>query len=95
MAAKSIAAAGEDPDRYFAERGYALRVEQRNHDDELPRRAKTRGCTHWADVVSVERGHVVASSYGAGMSDAEAKESALRRWRVEQEPSPPLPRRLP
>ena len=75
----------EDPDTYFGERGYVLRVEQRSRD----------GGTHWADVVSLETGEVIAASSGVGMTEAEAKERALRRWRVEQEPPPPLPRRLP
>jgi hypothetical protein len=62
-----------------------LRVEERSRD----------GGTHWADVVSLETGGVIAASYGAGTTEAEAKARAVRRWRVEQEPPPPLPRRLP
>lgn len=84
-----------DPDVYFGERGLVLRVEERNLDSQLPPDAKTRGSTHWADLVSSRDGHIVASSYGAGMNSAQAKQSALRRWRVEEEPPPPLPRRLP
>jgi hypothetical protein len=85
----------DDPDAYFAERGYELRVERRDLDAELPRKAPSRGSTHWADVVASDTGQLVAASYGAGMSEAEARRSALKRWTVEQEPRPPLPRRLP
>ena len=84
-----------DPDDYFAERGFVLHVKERNLDEELPLDAESRGSTHWADLVSSEDGHTVASSYGAGLSEAEAKKRALLRWRVEEEPPPPLPRRLP
>ena len=84
-----------DADAYFAERGLVLRVEERNLDEELPPDAETRGSTHWADLVSSQDGHNVASSYGAGMSDVQARKSALRRWRVEEEPPPPPSRRLP
>jgi uncharacterized protein (DUF111 family) len=84
-----------DPDSYFAERGYALRVEERNLDNELPTTAATRGSTHWADLVSAEDGRTIRRAYGAGKSDQEARIRALRRWWVEEEPpEPPLPHRL-
>ena len=84
-----------DPDSYFAERGYALRVAERNLDARLPRSAESRGSTHWADLVSARSNEVVAQAYGSGQSVEEAKTRALERWIVEQEPPPPLPRRLP
>lgn len=84
-----------DPDAYFAERGFLLRVAERNLDSELPRKPKSRGSTHWADLVSVRSGDVVAESYGSGSNVDEAKTSALKRRIVEQERPEPLPRRLP
>ena len=83
------------PDEYFGERGFVLRIEERNLDAELPRNAKSRGSPHWADLVSAKSGEVVARSYGAGQSVDEAKLSALKRWVVEQEPPASLPYRLP
>jgi len=84
-----------DPDAYFAERGFLLRVAERNLDSELPREAESRGSTHWADLVSASSGEVLAPSYGSGRTVDEAKTSAVRRWVVEQERPPPLPHRLP
>lgn len=75
-----------DPDAYFQQRGYSLRVERRDLDDELPKDAPSRGRTHWADLMSTRTGQVVAASYGAGMSIEEAKASAQKRYIVEQEP---------
>lgn len=84
-----------DPNSYFAERGFALRVEVRNLDSELPRAAK-RGSAHYADLVSLDDGRMIRQAYGAGSSDEEARASALNRWWVEEErPEPPLPHRLP
>jgi hypothetical protein len=40
--------------------------------------------THWADLVSLETGSVVARWYGGGMDEAQAVRSAGRRWRTEQ-----------
>jgi hypothetical protein len=74
-----------DPDEYFHHRGYSLRVERRNLDDELPKDAASRGSTHWADLVFTQTGHAVAD-YGCGMSVEEAKASAWRRYIAEQEP---------
>lgn len=73
-----------EADAYFAERGFSLRVEQRNLDDDLPRDAPSRGSTHWADLVESKTGRVIARSYGSGMSVDEAKESARMRYIVEQ-----------
>ena len=73
-----------DPDTYFAEHGFVVRVEERNLEAVLPRDAVTRDCTHWADLVSGRSGQVLAHNYGSGMSDAEARKSALARWRMEQ-----------
>jgi len=84
-----------DPDTYFAKRGFVLRVAERNLDSDLPRTAATRGSTHWADLISARSGEVVSRSYGAGKSVNEAKLRALKRWIVEEEPSAPLPHRLP
>jgi hypothetical protein len=75
-----------EADAYFAQRGFSLRVEPRDLDDELPRDAPSRGSTHWADLVSSRTGRVVARSYGSGLSAAEAKESARMRYIVEQDP---------
>jgi hypothetical protein len=73
-----------EADAYFADRGFSLRVEQRNVDDDLPRHAPSRGSTHWADLVDTKTGRVIARSYGSGMSVEEAKESARMRHIVEQ-----------
>ena len=75
-----------DPDAYFQQRGYSLRVERRDLDDELPKNAPSRGSTHWADLVLIRTGQVIAASYGSGMSADAAKASAQRRYIVEQEP---------
>jgi hypothetical protein len=72
------------PDAYFEKRGFLLRVERRNLDDELPKYAQTRGSTHWADLVSIRTGEVFAANYGCGMSAEEARVSARRRYIVEQ-----------
>jgi hypothetical protein len=87
----AVTQAASDPDAYFAERGLVLRVAERNSDPELPQKGESRESTHWADVVSARSGEVVAQSYGSGRSVDEAKTRALKRWIVEQEPSPPLP----
>jgi hypothetical protein len=47
-----------DADAYFEQRGYWLRVERRDLDDELPKDAPSRGSTHWADLVSNRTGEV-------------------------------------
>jgi hypothetical protein len=75
-----------EADAYFEQRGYWLRVERRDLDDELPKDAPSRGRTHWADLVSNQTGEVVAADYGSGMSVEDAKASARRRYIVEQEP---------
>jgi hypothetical protein len=75
-----------DPDAYFAERGFLLRVAERNLDSELPPGTLALGWTHWADLVSVRSGQVAAPSYGGGFGVEEAKASALHRWIVEQDP---------
>jgi hypothetical protein len=73
-----------DPDTYFERRGFLLRIDRRNLDDELPKHTPSRGSTHWADLVSTRTGQVVAASYGSGMSVREAKASARKRYIVEQ-----------
>ncbi len=73
-----------EADAYFEKRGFLLRVERRNLDDELPKYAQTRGSTHWADLVSIRTGEVFAANYGCGMSVEEAKERARSRYTVEQ-----------
>ncbi len=73
-----------EADAYFEQRGFSLRVERRNLDDELPKYAQTRGSTHWADLVSIRTGKVFFANYGCGMSVEEAKERAQRRYIVEQ-----------
>ena len=92
---RAVTEGASDPDAYFAERGFLLRVVERSLDSQLPRKAKSRGSTHWADLVSARSGEVMAPSYGSGRSVDEAKTSAFRRWVVEQEPPAPLPHRLP
>lgn len=84
-----------DPDKYFAARELLLRVERRDMDAELPPSAESRGRTHWADLLASEDGRIIARSYGSGMSDSQAKRSALRRWVVEEEPTPAPTHRLP
>jgi hypothetical protein len=91
----AVTEGASDPDAYFAERGFLLRVAERNLDSQLPRNAESRGSTHWADLVSARSGKVVAQSYGSGRSVEEAKTRALKRWIVEQDPPAPLPHRLP
>lgn len=64
----------DDPDSYFAERGYELACHE--------------GDSHvWADLCRVGGG-AIARRYGRGDSVESAKERALRRWIVEQEPPP-------
>jgi hypothetical protein len=75
-----------DPDAYFQQRGYSLRVDRRNLDDELPKDAASRGSTHWADLVLTQTGQVAARDYGSGMSVEEAKARARMRYIQEQEP---------
>jgi hypothetical protein len=75
----AVTQGASDPDAYFAERGFVLRVAERNLDAELPLKAESRGSTHWADVVSAESGEVVAQLYGSGRSVEEAKTRALKR----------------
>ena len=48
----------------------------------------------WADLVSTDSDFEVPQ-YGVGATETEAVIRAKQRWRVEQEPPPPLPRRLP
>lgn len=73
-----------DADEFFAERGFSLRVEQRDLDDRLPKYANSRGSTHWVDQVSIRTGKVVAESYSSGMSVDEAKARARKRY-IEEE----------
>jgi hypothetical protein len=61
-----LAVSNEEPNAYFAERGYQLVVVERDLDSELPRGALSRGSTHWADLVRIETGEVVVRSYGSG-----------------------------
>jgi hypothetical protein len=80
-----------DPDAYFARRGFSLRVERRNLDDELPKNTPSRGNTHWADLVLTRTGEVFSACYGSGMSVEEAKASARRRYIIEQGPGDESP----
>jgi hypothetical protein len=90
---RGVTEGARDPDGYFAERGFLLRVAERDLDSQLPPDAPSRGSTHWADLISARSGEVVAPSYGAGQSTEEAKSSALRRWIEEQEPPTENPQR--
>jgi hypothetical protein len=92
---RTVAGVTEDPDEYFAERGVLLHVAERGLDSELPRKAPSRGSTHWADLISAKSGEIISRSYGSGYTEDEAKRRALERWVVEQEPPPALPHRLP
>jgi hypothetical protein len=78
----------DDPDSWFARRGFRLRVELRNLDDALRRKghphAPSIGSTHWADLVLLRTGEVIQAAYGSGMSDEEAKERARLRYCQEQ-----------
>jgi hypothetical protein len=74
----------DDPDRYFLERGFALRiVEDAAHGD------------FSADLLSGKRKRrLIKARYGSGSSREEAAQRAMHRYHVEQEPQPTLPRRL-
>jgi hypothetical protein len=74
----------EDPEAYFAERGFALHMHEDPDDGD------------WAaDLVSQSGGRTLQVRYGSGESPDDAALSAQRRYHVEQEGEPPLPRRLP
>ena len=74
----------EDPQSYFAERGFALFVvKDATHGD------------YSADLLSADKSLRLQWRYGSGASKEEAAQSALRRYHAEEEPPPPLPRRLP
>jgi hypothetical protein len=83
---EAVIEGGSDPDAYFAERGFVLRVAEQNRDSELPPGAWSPSRTHWADLLSARTGEVVARSYGGGLTGDEAKARAVSRWIVEQEP---------
>lgn len=51
--------------------------------------------THWADLVSLDTGKVVAGWYGGGMGEAQALRSAERRWWTEQAQSVSQPDQAP
>ncbi|MDQ3822650.1 MAG: hypothetical protein M3321_05360 [Actinomycetota bacterium] len=70
-----------EAEAYFRERDFGVRT---HHTDGK----------WWADLVSL-RSRFEAPMYGVGSTEIEAIVSAKRRWIVEQEPSPPLSRRLP
>jgi hypothetical protein len=68
-----------DPDRYFAERD-GICLDAYESDGEW-----------WCDLRTPGRERVI-SRYGRGMSAPDCKESAVRRWAIEQE-GPDLTRR--
>lgn len=70
-----------EAEAYLRERNFSARTYQ-------------SGGRWWADVAST-RGDYVFPKYGVGSTASEAIVSAKRRWVVEQEPLPPLGRRLP
>jgi hypothetical protein len=73
----------DDPETYFANRGWSLAVRRdREHGD------------YSADLTFDETGGL-ERRYGCGASEREAGVNAVHRWHVEQDPDPPLPRRLP
>jgi hypothetical protein len=74
----------EDPEAYFARRGFSLLVvNDAVHGD------------YSADILSEDRSRCVADRYSSGSSEEQAAISAVRRWHVEQDSPPPLPLRLP
>jgi len=75
----------DDPDAYFASRGFALAV----YEDAIE--------GDWsADLLSGDRERMLQRRYGSGASANDAALRAQRRYHVEQEPGrPPLPHRLP
>jgi hypothetical protein len=77
----------------FAERGFGLKVEQRDMSDEIARQgypdAPSRRHTHWADLVSLRNGEVVQRGYGSGLSEENALARAHERWLQEQGDDPP------
>ena len=81
---RTLEVVADEPDEWFARRGFRLRVELRNLDNATTRRSQSERPTHWADLVSLSTGDVIAPAYGSGMSDEEAKQSARQRYREEQ-----------
>jgi hypothetical protein len=74
----------DDPEKYFEDRGFVLFVIK----------AATEA-DYSADLLSADRRLCLQWRYGSGATAEEAAQSALRRYHVEEEPDPPLPRRLP
>ena len=74
----------DEPDAYFAARGFALFVVE----------DATKG-DYSADLLSADRTLRMQWRYGSGATVEEAALSAQRRYHVEEESDAPLPRRLP
>jgi hypothetical protein len=81
---------------WFREQGWVLTVHResppRGETSNVPRAIRVLPrFTHWADLVSLETGTVVARWYGGGMDEAQALRSAARRWRTEHGELAPQP----
>lgn len=74
----------DDPEKYFADRGFVLFVIK-----------DATEADYSADLLSSDRRLRLQWRYGVGATAEEAAQSAQRRYHVEEEPDPPLPRRLP
>lgn len=74
----------EDPETYFDQRGFAIHVYEDPEEGDWS-----------ADLLSADRGRMLQRRYGSGDSADGAALGAQRRYHVEQEPDPPLHRRLP
>lgn len=73
---------------WFRDNGWELRLHMdrppRGDTSSVPRALRVLPrFTHWADLVSIETGTVVARWYGGGMDEAQAVKSARRRWQAE------------
>jgi hypothetical protein len=74
----------DDPETYFTQRRFGLRLYEDAKEGDWS-----------ADLTSADRERTLQRRYGSGVSADAAALRAQRRYHVEQEPDPPLPRRLP
>jgi hypothetical protein len=71
----------------FAEKGFALVVEQRDGSDIVPRSSLTSGHGFWVDLVNPKTNEVLLRNYGSGPSRLLAIIATEQRWLVEEEGS--------